>query len=108
MDSTHHQPCWYCTKACGKCSWSKNGTPVDNWVATPTITDNYYYDGNHIMVHSFKIISCPEFVDERIEYIKAHPHLRPYQLINELHISLASAKRLYAQAKEILSNEKSI
>lgn len=105
---THTQPCWYCTKACGGCSWSKNYTPIDGWVAEETICDRFIdYRGVNI-THSYKILHCPELVDERIEYLKKNTHLRPYQIAIDLHCTISNAKRLLRKTKQILENEKSI
>lgn len=47
------QPCWRCTKATGRCSWSYNLTPIPGWETEPGVT-------------SVKILACPQFVlDER-------------------------------------------
>jgi len=53
------QPCWKCKKACGGCSWSKDFTPVNGWVETPTVKHN-----NEIEYRSYEIHSCPEFEDD--------------------------------------------
>ena len=43
IPKNHVQPCWYCTKACGRCSWSKNFTPIKGWVAEKVIVDTKNY-----------------------------------------------------------------
>lgn len=50
--------CWKCAKNCGRCSWSENFTPVENWEAIPTKIKDYYNRGH---IDSYKVISCPEF-----------------------------------------------
>lgn len=48
--------CWTCKNAIGKCSWSNNFEPIENWEATPT------HVGNNINgYHSYKVIKCPSF-----------------------------------------------
>lgn len=49
--------CWECDKACGKCSWSQNFTPVLGWEATPTKV----YQTKGVYQDSFLIHKCPEF-----------------------------------------------
>lgn len=67
--------CWCCAKATtGGCSWSANFVPVEGWEATPTIikeglltpseTGKYYRES-----HSYRVHSCPEFVED------VKPHL---------------------------------
>lgn len=56
---TNAQPCGYCKKACGGCSWSRNFKPVDGWKAIPTLLDKG--NGNK-PIESYKILFCPEFV----------------------------------------------
>lgn len=71
----HSQLCWNCEKACGKCSWSKNFTPVPGWNATPTKIISYTTSvaGNKrhrkkFYIDSYEIHGCPEF--ELMEMIK--------------------------------------
>jgi hypothetical protein len=48
------QPCWTCKNACGKCSWSHNGTPVEGWKVEPVhIPENGEY------ADTFAILECP-------------------------------------------------
>lgn len=58
--------CWDCQNACGKCSWSKDLTPVDGWNAKPTkIKSHGAYDDSYL------VIECPEFIrDQRREVFK--------------------------------------
>jgi hypothetical protein len=104
------QPCWNCTKACGKCCWSKNFEPIPNWRAKKHIVDKIVCDGITYITESYTISFCPEFVDERIEFIKEHINFRPYQIAESLHIGLKTAKRLLEYTKKELKtkNEKSI
>ena len=53
--------CEVCTKACGKCSWSKYGVqkPVDGWTA---IRRDILACGG--MTESYLVLDCPEFVLE--------------------------------------------
>lgn len=69
----HNTLCWNCEKACGRCSWSKNFTPVEGWKAVPTkIACGYKYGGvkPHI-VDSFDVYECPEFELLNLIKIKA-------------------------------------
>ena len=50
--------CWHCKKSGGLCSWSHNLTPVKGWEA---VKDYHMADGKK--VSSYKVISCPEFVE---------------------------------------------
>lgn len=47
-DNDRTNLCFDCGKACGKCSWSRDFTPVKGWVAKQTRD-------------SYEIMSCPEF-----------------------------------------------
>jgi len=53
------QLCWTCKNACGGCSWSREGKPVEGWTAEPTHieTNRYYAD-------SYKILKCPQYEEE--------------------------------------------
>lgn len=58
----HDTLCWDCEKACGRCSWSKNFTPVEGWKAIPTkISCGYKLGGIPHIVDSFIVCECPEF-----------------------------------------------
>lgn len=54
------QLCWKCAKATGKCSWSKNLTPVEGWTAKLVLRVNW--DGE--MGTNWAISKCPEFEKE--------------------------------------------
>lgn len=56
----HETLCWGCEKAGGKCSWSKDFTPVEGWKAEPTKikSDNHSKDR---FCDSFDVYECPEF-----------------------------------------------
>lgn len=96
----HYQPCWDCTKACGGCTWSKDFTPIKGWVAEKHISDRVIYEGKTYIIESYKILKCPEFIDERIEFINKHPHLKAWQVAKELKIGLITVKRLMRKIKE--------
>lgn len=51
------QLCWLCKKATGQCSWSKDLTPVEGWIAKKT----FVKDSSNGGFQSYKIISCPQF-----------------------------------------------
>lgn len=62
----NHQLCWFCEKACKKCSWSKKFKPVEGWKAKPTKVYRHtirYKDGTEKKVYqdSYDIRECPEF-----------------------------------------------
>lgn len=55
--------CFDCKKATGKCSWSKNFTPVPGWTAEPVRTvhkDINRTSGIHI-IETYYITACPLF-----------------------------------------------
>jgi hypothetical protein len=52
--------CWHCTKACGEYSWSRNLTPVEGWNAEEIVRET-----NHNGLPSYKVISCPEYIEGR-------------------------------------------
>ena len=53
--------CWCCAKATtGGCSWSRSFIPVEGWEATSTIIK----EGAPRLSHSYKVHSCPEFVED--------------------------------------------
>lgn len=54
------QLCWVCKKATGKCLWSKSYKPIPGWKAKATIVKDSEGDFS-----SYRIISCPEFVEGR-------------------------------------------
>ena len=51
------QPCWYCAKATGGCSWSRSFKPVDGWDATLRVIRM-----QDRSMDSYCVNSCPEFV----------------------------------------------
>lgn len=57
--------CWICENACGKCSWSKDFTPVDGWKAKPTEIASYTTSKKGIRrkvsYSSYHVTECPEF-----------------------------------------------
>lgn len=55
----NEQPCWTCKKACGGCSWSKNLTPIEGWVALP-VKIKY----GSVPDITYQIIECPEYERE--------------------------------------------
>ena len=61
----HDTLCWQCEKAGGKCSWSKDFTPVEGWKAVPTKVKAAERKG---YIDSFDVYECPEF--ELMEFIK--------------------------------------
>ena len=70
MDCRKDTLCWECEKAGGKCSWSKNFTPVEGWNAIPTkISCGYKKNGTEPhFIDSFQVLECPEF--EKMEELK--------------------------------------
>ena len=108
IPKSHVQPCWYCSKACGRCSWSKDFTPIKGWVAEKVIVDKVIYEGKTYIVESYKILKCPELIDERKEYILLNLAKKPYEIAKDLKIGLIPAKRLIRQVKEELRNNEVI
>ena len=53
--------CWECGKNGGKCSWSKDFTPVENWRAIPTQIQAKGHAGGRNHVDSFRVLECPEY-----------------------------------------------
>lgn len=49
------QLCWRCAKATGKCSWSRNLTPVPGWTATVVKRETYWQADDD----NFYITACP-------------------------------------------------
>ena len=58
--------CWSCANACGGCSWSATGTPVNGWTATPTKVGV----PGPMQIDSYFITDCPEFMPETFKHIK--------------------------------------
>ena len=64
MAKKHDTICWECKKNGGMCSWSRSFTPVEGWIATPTVLQGGYGAKNPI-INSFDVYSCPEFIKAR-------------------------------------------
>lgn len=64
------QLCWLCEKACGRCSWSRDFTPVPGWKATP-----HFIQADS--THTYAIHECPEF--ELAEIIKKNMGRRGFR-----------------------------
>lgn len=60
--------CWDCANNGGRCSWSKDFTPVDGWTAIPTKIPAQVYKGDGRMIDSYCVCECPEF--ELMERLK--------------------------------------
>ncbi len=57
--------CFDCQNACGKCSWSRNFTPVPGWTAeTKYILNGKDYYGKPRFEQTYYISDCPEFVPD--------------------------------------------
>lgn len=65
----HPTLCWTCGKACGRCSWSKNFTPVEGWKAIPTKIHQRTWEGKTYSTDSFDVYECPEY--ELMEELKS-------------------------------------
>ena len=58
MDGVRRETkCITCGNACGGCSWSQDFTPVEGWIAEPTV--------NREGVESFHVVDCPEYCKDR-------------------------------------------
>lgn len=53
-------PCGDCKKTACECPWLHDGTPVEGWVAEPTIIQ-----GRGYKIDSFNIKKCPLFVKQK-------------------------------------------
>lgn len=51
--------CWYCKWACGGCSWSDDGIPVEGWDAEPAVIK-----GTHTTsaTNTWEVQHCPGFI----------------------------------------------
>ena len=68
MKSVHHATiCWNCKKACGRCSWSRDFTPIEGWEAIPT-KRRESWNGYTRIAESYDVYNCPEF--ELLDTIK--------------------------------------
>lgn len=71
MHKKNSQLCWQCEKACGRCSWSNDLTPVPGWKATPTKILSYTEQANRkrkkVYLDSYDISECPEFEPLKIK-----------------------------------------
>lgn len=57
------QLCWSCKKATGRCSWSRNFTPVEGWDADAVrLNVSKKYEN----VGSFFVKGCPEYEPESV------------------------------------------
>lgn len=54
--------CWECRNAYGRCSWSKDFTPVDGWSAEPTEIKGV--GRNTTTTNSYIVKSCPLFKED--------------------------------------------
>lgn len=54
----HETLCFDCANAAGKCSWSKDFTPVEDWKAIPTRVKK---DRNHGYLDSYDVYECPQY-----------------------------------------------
>ena len=66
LDPGTGQICWRCANACGDCSWSREGKPVDGWKAKRTIIRSK----GECDIYSYNIIYCPQF-NQDVE-VKVH------------------------------------
>ena len=59
------QLCWRCRRACGGCSWSQRLQPVPGWTATHMRRRTGHSRGGAVMMDTYSIKACPEFVPDR-------------------------------------------
>ena len=64
--------CWRCENACAKCSWSKDFTPVEGWVAIPT----KIRESHEGTIDSYIVLKCPQFADDTDQY-RPSPKIAP-------------------------------
>lgn len=56
----NYQLCWTCKKACGGCSWSRDGEPIKGWTAEKNVIPL-----NRKYAETYKVSKCPEYVKDR-------------------------------------------
>jgi hypothetical protein len=66
-----HNICFDCTKACGKCSWSKNFEPVPGWTAEKCILPITNQCSVRHM-ETYHITACPEFELDNRKVVPFH------------------------------------
>ena len=59
------QLCWRCRRACGGCRWSSRGKPVPGWTATPMRRNAGTSKGVPVIIDTYRITACPQFVPDR-------------------------------------------
>ena len=64
-DKTGSTLCSSCSNACGRCSWSEDGTPVEEWTAEPT----ELWMG-HRFTKSFAVSGCPHYKPDEQRHTK--------------------------------------
>ncbi len=79
--------CWCCEKYAGGCNWSDHFLPVEGWEATPTVikeginTYTRVHSGQievtQRISHSYKVHSCPEFVQDIAPHELGLPRNKP-------------------------------
>lgn len=55
-----NQLCWTCTNACGRCSWSKDLTPVVGWTAKEVP----WVDPEIVGETTYQVFACPEYAPD--------------------------------------------
>lgn len=58
--SSEYTRCWTCRKACGGCSWSRDGTPIEGWTAEKNVIPC-----NGEFAETYHIIKCPLYECDR-------------------------------------------
>ena len=53
--------CFFCRKACGGCSWSRDFTPVPGWTAKK-VMQRICRGRVRTWEQTYKITACPQFV----------------------------------------------
>lgn len=101
MNTKNHKPyknadsstlCSKCSNACGKCTWSAFGAPVDGWTAIKTVL-NTQHNRDPQQIDTFKVIECPKYIPD----VERHtPDFRSDKTITLIHAILLQAVRDYA------------
>lgn len=62
--SSSNTLCWTCANAYCQCSWSKNFTPVEGWVAERRILYRHGDEGDMVYLDSYSVEECPQYEEE--------------------------------------------
>lgn len=98
-DKTGSTLCSSCGNACGRCSWSQNGSPVEGWTAEPT----EIWMGSRF-TPSFAVTKCPLYKQDEPRHTKTIRTDRVATFSTRLIVS--AAKDFASACKKIRENDK--